>query len=86
MWETNKQKQNNHRALKDTKQVRLKLMVDMFLGPYSKLGVPAMAEQKTKKDVLRWRMGVRTRENSGPGSQCVDRGLADRVHYSSVTD
>lgn len=30
--------------------------------------------------------GVRTRENSGPGSQCLDRQVADRVHYSSVTD
>lgn len=51
----NKQKQNN-RALKDNKQVRLKLMADIFLGPYSKLGVPRIAEQKTKKDMLRWRL------------------------------
>lgn len=42
-------------------------MADIFLGPYSKLGVPRIAEQKTKKDVLRWRLGSEPGRTLGLG-------------------
>lgn len=71
-----KQAKAKQQSSKRQQTGQTEITADIFLGPYSKLGVPGRAEQKTEKEVFRRRMGDRTLENSGPGS----------VHYSSVTD
>lgn len=57
-----------------------------FPGSLLKAGSTKDSRAENQERRAQMEVGVRTRENSGPGSQCLDRRVADRVPYSSTTD